>query len=253
MTSLSKICLHWTAGANTPCDTDLKAYHYCVDKNGKIFAGTHRPEDNLNCYDGNYAMHCGGGNTGCIGLSVCGMAGFTSDKKQTKYPLTQKQIEALCCLTAYLTVKYGILISEKSVFTHYEFDQRRAKQKREGKIDITYLHYLPHLSADSVGKYLRQKISWYRDKIKANKYKFLWDVIEPFVINLAEKNVPKYVTKLYENLAKVAQPAVDSLYKLKEKIKTSPNALDDYCFNQGVNAIESFAKHLLEAVEKLRA
>ena len=57
MTSLSKICLHWTAGANSPCDTDLKAYHYCVDKYGKIFAGTHRPEDNLNCYDGNYAMH----------------------------------------------------------------------------------------------------------------------------------------------------------------------------------------------------
>ena len=43
------------------------------------------------------------------------------------------------------------------------------------------------------------------------------------------------------------------LNELKEKIKTSPNALDDYCFNQGVNAIESFAKHLLEAVEKLRA
>ena len=47
MTSLSKICLHWTAGANTPCDTDLKAYHYCVDKYGKIFAGTHKPEDNV--------------------------------------------------------------------------------------------------------------------------------------------------------------------------------------------------------------
>lgn len=37
MTSLNKICLHWTAGANTPCDTDLKAYHYCVDKYGKIY------------------------------------------------------------------------------------------------------------------------------------------------------------------------------------------------------------------------
>ena len=30
------------------------------------------------------------GNTGCIGLSVCGMAGFDLTKKQTKYPLTQK-------------------------------------------------------------------------------------------------------------------------------------------------------------------
>ena len=70
--------------------------------------------------------------------------------------------------------------------------------------------------------------SWLKDWKVLNE---LWDVIEPFVINLAKKNVPKYVTKLYENLAKVAQPAINSLYKLKEK---------------------SFAKHLLEAVEKLR-
>lgn len=40
--------------------------------------------------------------------------------------------------------------------------------------------------------------------------------------------------------------------KLKEKIKTSPNALDDYCFNQGVNAIETFANHLLTVVADLR-
>lgn len=171
MTSLSKICLHWTAGSNTPCQVDLNAYHYCVDKLGRIYQGTHTPEDNLNCYDGKYAPHCGGGNTGCIGLSVCGMAGFDLIKKQTKYPLTQKQIEAFCCLVAYLSVKYGILISEKSVFTHYEFD--RKKKKPEGKIDITYIHYLPNLSQNSVGSYLRQKISWYRDKIKQNKYKFL--------------------------------------------------------------------------------
>lgn len=171
--SLNKICLHWTAGSNNPCNTDLKSYHYCVDKYGRIYPGTHKPEDNLNCYDGNYAQHCGGGNTGCIGISVCGMAGFDLTKKQTKYPLTQKQIEAFCCLAAYLSVKYGILIDSKSVFTHYEFDQRRAKAKREGKIDIAYVHYLPNLAPESVGKYLRQKTSWYKSKIQANKYKFI--------------------------------------------------------------------------------
>ena len=106
MTSLSKICLHWTAGAYSPCSTDLNAYHYCVDKLGRIYKGIHKPEDNLNCQDGNYAAHCGGGNTGCIGLSVCGMAGFDLSKKQTKYPLTQKQIESLCCLAGYLCVNY---------------------------------------------------------------------------------------------------------------------------------------------------
>lgn len=170
MTSLSKICLHWTAGSNSPCSVDLNSYHYCVDKLGRIYLGTHKPEDNINCYDGNYAAHCGGGNTGCIGLSVCGMAGFDLSKKQTKYPLTQKQIESFCCLAAYLSVKYGILVSEKTIFTHYEFD--RKKTRPEGKIDITYLHFFPALSVQSVGNYLRQKISWYRTKIKENKYKF---------------------------------------------------------------------------------
>ena len=82
MTSLSKICLHWTAGANSPCQVDLNAYHYCIDKLGRIYPGSHKPEDNLNCYDGSYAAHCGGGNTGCIGLSVCGMASFDLTKNK---------------------------------------------------------------------------------------------------------------------------------------------------------------------------
>lgn len=92
-------------------------------------------------------------------------------------------------------------------------------------------------------------LSWLKDWKVLNE---LWNVLEPFIINLAEKNVPKYIRKLYENLAKVAQPALDSLKKLKEKIKTSPNALDNYCFNQGVNAIETFANYLLTVVADLR-
>lgn len=80
----------------------------------------------------------------------------------------------------------------------------------------------------------------------------LWDVIQPFVLKLVDKNVPKYITKLYENLAKYTKPAIDSLFALKEKIKTTPNELDNYCFNQGVDAIESFAKYLLGVVADLR-
>ena len=71
----------------------------------------------------------------------------------------------------HLRLQLGI-IDEKSVFTHYEFDQRRQKKLREGKIDITYIHYLPNLSANSIGNYLRQKISWYKEKIKQGKYTF---------------------------------------------------------------------------------
>ena len=105
MSVLNKICLHWTGGANFPCETDLKAYHFCVDKLGRIYQGKYFPEDNLNCKDGKYAKHCGGGNTGCIGLSLCGMAGFNLANLQTNYPLFPLQLEAFCCLAGYLANK----------------------------------------------------------------------------------------------------------------------------------------------------
>lgn len=81
----------------------------------------------------------------------------------------------------------------------------------------------------------------------------IWAVVQPFILKLIKKKVPTSITKLYENLAKYTQPAIDSLFKLKEKIKNSPNELDDYCFNQGVDAIETFANHLLETVKSLRS
>ena len=168
MTSLSKICLHWTGGNNYPCNKDLDSYHFCVDKDGKIYAGSYAPEDNINCQDGIYARHCGGGNTGCIGISACGMKGFTEKKKESVCPLTQPQIESMCCLSAYLSNKYGILINEKQVFTHYEFDRKR--QKPEGKVDIIYLSFLPNLQVERIGGYLRNKIAWYKQKIQQGKY-----------------------------------------------------------------------------------
>ena len=77
----------------------MDSYHFCVDKDGKIYAGSYAPEDNINCQDGIYARHCGGGNTGCIGISACGMKGFTEKKKESVCPLTQPQIESMCCLS----------------------------------------------------------------------------------------------------------------------------------------------------------
>lgn len=96
------------------------------------------------------------------------MADFDLKNKKTKYPLTQKQIETLCCLTGYLTDKYRITINDKTVFTHYEFDKKQ--RQRQGKIDIICLPFLPTLSADEVGSYLRNKITWYKQKIQENKY-----------------------------------------------------------------------------------
>ena len=57
MTSLTKICLHWTAGADKPCEQNLNCYHFLFDKDGKEYKGTYTPQDNINCYDGKYAAH----------------------------------------------------------------------------------------------------------------------------------------------------------------------------------------------------
>lgn len=171
--TLNKICNHWTAGTNKPCTKDIESYHYLIDKYGKIYKGKYKPEDNINCNDGKYAKHCGNGNTNCIGISLCGMFNFTESKKQTKYPLTQKQVETLCALNAYLSIKYKFDITEKSIFTHYEFDKKQPKSKRKGKIDIIYLPFLPNLHKDSVGNYIRNKSNWYKSKFIKGKYKLV--------------------------------------------------------------------------------
>ena len=46
----------------------------------------------------------------------------------------------------------------------------------------------------------------------------IWAIIQPFILKLIKKKVPTTITKLYENLAKYTQPAIDSLqYTLKAK------------------------------------
>ena len=91
---MNRIIIHWTAGQYAPNVTDLEHYHFIVGGSGKVHNGKYMPEDNENCYDGKYAQHCGGGNTGSIGVSMCGMLGFKNSKNVGKYPLTGKQVEA---------------------------------------------------------------------------------------------------------------------------------------------------------------
>lgn len=93
-------------------------------------------------------------------------------------------------------------------------------------------------------------LSWLKN---STLIKTLWEFVEPVLIKTAEKNIPKYISRLPENLTKCIQPALDCLFKLKEKIRQTSNKMDDFLFQQGVNALESFANHLLSVVEELRA
>lgn len=156
MTSFRNIILHWTAGNYTPNQTDLLHYHYIIDSQGNISKGKYSPDDNLNCMDGRYAAHCGGGNTGRIGLAVC-------CRKNEDTPPTRKQIETMCNLAAHLCFTYGL--RPENCMTHAEFGQQHPKSTSFGKIDINSLPYANVSGIKACGDYLRNKIKWYYNRL----------------------------------------------------------------------------------------
>lgn len=159
---MKRIIIHWTAGTNTPNNVDKEHYHYLIDGDGKVYQGKYKPEDNENCSDGRYAAHTGGGNTGSIGVSMCGMfIPAKSDLRQTKFPLTRKQCEACFKLCADLGKKYGIPITAQNIMTHYEFGKSHPQTSSAGKIDIIYLPPYPEQTTDKIGDFIRNKIRWY--------------------------------------------------------------------------------------------
>lgn len=163
---MKRIIIHWTAGNYFPTDFEKQCYHFLVDKNGKVYNGKFSPECNLKCEKGRYAAHTGGGNTGSIGISLCGMYGFVSKYNQGKFPLTSKQFEAAMEYCAKLTIKYDIPITPTTVMTHYEFGQKHPNTTSFGKIDITFIPSYPWVEKNDVGKFIRSKIKWYKAKLQ---------------------------------------------------------------------------------------
>lgn len=156
------IILHWTAGSYYPNKTDVLHYHFLIDKDGTVYPGTYSPSDNLNCTDGKYAAHCGGGNTGRIGIAICCRKDFSTQP-------TRVQLEKLYSECARLCKVYGL--KPNDCITHAEFGQSHPKTSSYGKIDI---NYLPSCATDcgdingikNCGDYIRNKIFYYYQKQK---------------------------------------------------------------------------------------
>lgn len=154
------IILHWDVSRYYQY---FKAdYHFIINPDGDIIEGVYKPEDNLNCTDGKYAAHCGGGNTGRIGICLNGMYGYVDNNSVGEYPITLEQIEATCKLTAELCKKYNISIN--NVLTHAEFGKKYPNTSSNGKIDICWL---PNgvKGIKEVGDNLRNKIKWYYNRL----------------------------------------------------------------------------------------
>ena len=168
---MKRIVLHWTAGTNFPNATDIQHYHFLIDKDGKLYKGKFPVSANEICKTDQfghalYAAHTGGGNTGSIGVAVCGMANFNGKLSSTKFPLTAIQLEKMFSVGAKLCKQYAIPISPDTVLTHYEFGKSHPNTASFGKIDITilppYLSVKPH----EVGNFIRKKVKWYLEKMK---------------------------------------------------------------------------------------
>lgn len=167
MGKLNKIIVHWTAGHRTANKEDKEHYHYVIDVDGLVHTGIYSPEDNQNCQDGKYAKHCGGGNTGAIGVAICGMYGFNSKTKKCKDEkdmISRLQAESMFAWIAYLCKKYDI--SYNQVLTHAEFGLAHPKSESAGKIDISYIPWENLSGIKECGDYIRNKVKWYIDRTK---------------------------------------------------------------------------------------
>lgn len=157
---------HWTAGLAKPNATDFEHYHYLIDQDGNIYKGDHTIEDNDNTADGDYAAHCGGGNTKRYGISLCGMMDFKSNKSPGKYKLTEIQLETLYMLNAKILFKEGFKeVNSNNLMTHMEFGNKNPKTSSYGKIDICYLPTNPSVTSEKVGDFIRNKTSWYLNRL----------------------------------------------------------------------------------------
>ncbi len=159
---MKRIIIHWTGGTNQPCNEDFEHYHYLINSDGMVINGKHKPSDNENCNYGNYAAHCGGGNTGSIGVAMCGMyVPKNTSIRKTNFPLTKIQCEKCFKLIADLTKQYKIPITPQNIMTHHEFGLKHPETSSKGKIDIIWLPPYGDMASESVGNFIRSKIRWY--------------------------------------------------------------------------------------------
>lgn len=158
---MKRIIIHWTGGIGNPNQHEKECYHYLIDAKGKMHEGICKPEDNENCYDGKYAQHTGGGNTGSIGVALCGMFNYYNRDNVGISPLTKVQCEAAFKFISQLCKKYNIEVTSETVLTHYEFGKKHPNSSSYGKPDITFLPPYSYLRPDEIGNFIRSKVKWY--------------------------------------------------------------------------------------------
>lgn len=139
---MKRIIIHWTAGAYAASKTDKMHYHFIVEGTGRVVSGDLTPEDNLSTKTA-YAAHTRGMNTGSIGVALAAMHGAVERPFSAgKYPIIDKQVDALVKLVAGLCDEYDIPVTRETVLTHAEVQHTLGVAQR-GKWDIMWLPHMP--------------------------------------------------------------------------------------------------------------
>lgn len=163
MNTIQRICIHHTAGAGTANHIERRSYHFIYEVNGRLVIGNFTPENNIPpLVRGQYAPHCGGGNSRTIGVALAGQDKLINGRGVL---FTREAFEHMCKHVAELCKKYGIAITPDTVYTHNEFGVKNPKTSSAGKIDITRIPWEPTLKSGEVGDYIRTKIRWYFEKL----------------------------------------------------------------------------------------
>ncbi len=159
---MKRIVAHWTVGTYKANSTDRQHYHFIVQGDSTVVDGVHRPEDNENVNDGNYAAHVQGMNAGSIGISMASMKGAVENPFESgQYPFKESQFETMCAYIAKLCKQYKIKVTPQTVLTHAEV-QPVLGVKQNGKWDITRIPFKPEIKGwKACGDYMRQRIQAY--------------------------------------------------------------------------------------------
>ena len=155
---MKRVIIHWTAGTNHASKTDKMHYHYIVEGDGSVVSGDLPPEANESTKTA-YAAHTRGLNTGSIGVSMAGMWGAKERPFNAgRWPLTNKQVKAMCKLAAQLCAKYDIPVTRETVLTHAEV-QGNLGVVQKGKWDVMWLPGMDQAGhPNAVGDLLRDQI-----------------------------------------------------------------------------------------------
>lgn len=156
---MKRIILHWTAGAYTPNKTDLAAYHFVIDGDGKWHRGVDVAKNSGSLKSG-YAAHTLNCNTDSIGVSLACMAGAVeSPFKAGAYPMKVRQVDSLVDGVRELARAYGIPVGPKTILTHAEVQGNLGIAQRQ-KWDYTRIPFDDSLrGATVIGNWLRKRIA----------------------------------------------------------------------------------------------